>query len=144
MTNRRLIFWILGASLLAGCSSAPTERPDCDIPAPMAEVGHPVSVPQMPVAVSREGENATFDNAGIVRLTQLRVAAETNKTVAEENALAIEARNVEVNELIECARYMGVWIDVHAEDLNDEKQDHFWDNVWHRGAILLMGVAWAL
>ncbi len=103
----------------------------------MAEVGFPVEVPEMPVEVSRQGGMATFDRAGIVRLTQLRLAAETNKTVAVENALAIESRNVEVNELIECARYMGVWIDVHAEDLNDEKRDHFIDNLWHRGVIVL-------
>jgi hypothetical protein len=110
----------------------------------MAEVGQPVSVPEMPSPVSASEEMATFDKAGIVTLTQVRVAAATNKTVAQENAAAITARNIEVNELIECSRYMGVWIDVHAEDLNDEKRDHFIDNLWHRGVIVLGLIAVAL
>lgn len=138
------IYWILGTSLLTACSSAPPDRPDCQIPAPMAEVGQPVSVPEMPSPVSASEEMATFDKAGIVTLTQVRVAAATNKTVAQENAAAITARNIEVNELIECSRYMGVWIDVHAEDLNDEKRDHFIDNLWHRGVIVLGLIAVAL
>jgi hypothetical protein len=110
----------------------------------MAEVGHPVSVPEMPVPVSSEQDATVFDHEGIVVLTQVRVAAVTNTTVAEENALAIEARNDEVNELIECSRYMGVWIDVHAEDLNDEKRDHMIDNMWHRAVIVLGLIAVAL
>ena len=56
----------------------------------------------------------------------------------------IEARNGEVNELIECARYMGVWIDVHAEDLNDEKREHWIDNLTHRAVSLLGLIAIAL
>jgi len=135
--NRRLIFWILGASLLAACSSQPLELPTCEIPAPMAEVGHPVSVPEMPVEISREGGNATFDRDGIVQLTQVRVAAETNKKIAEENALAIESRNEEVNQLIECARYSRIWMEVREDMLEQERQAHFLDNLWHRGVIVL-------
>ena len=130
------VFLILGASLTA-CSSAPEKRPDCQIPAPMVEVGHPLSVPEMPVEVSSTLESATYDLEGLLQLDRVRKAGVTNQKVAEENALAIEARNGEVNELIECARYMGVWIDVHAEDLADEKKAHFIDNLWHRGVIVL-------
>ena len=89
----QLIFWILGVSLLTACSSTLEKTPDCDIPAPMAEVGHPVSVPEMPVAVSSTEEATVFDHDGIVQLTQVRVAAATNEKVGEENALALEARN---------------------------------------------------
>jgi len=141
--NQRLIFWILGASLLTACSSQPLELPTCDVPAPMAEVGMPVSVPEMPVEVSREDGNATFDRAGIVRLTQVRVAAEANKRIAEENALAIEDRNTEVNELIECTRYQNVWMEVREDMLEQERQAHTIDNYWHR-AIIVLGVAAAV
>jgi len=110
----------------------------------MAEVGLPLSVPEMPSPVSSTEEATVFDHEGIVALTQVRIAAVTNEKVARDNALAIEARNGEVNDLIECSRYMGVWIDVHAEDLNDEKRDHFIDNLWHRGVIVLGLIAVAL
>ena len=140
--SRWLIFWILGASLLTACSSTPLELPTCEIPAPMAEVGHPIGVPEMPVETSRTDDSATFDRAGIVQLTQLRVAAVTNKRVAEENALAIEARNEEVNALIECSRYQKIWMEVREDMLEQERHDHMLDNLWHRGVIVLgVGIA---
>ena len=97
----------------------------------------PLSVPQMPEAASSTLTTATYDLEGMLQLDRVWKAGEANQTIADENALAIEARNAEVNELIECARYMGVWIDVHAEDLADEKRDHMLDNLWHRGVIVL-------
>jgi hypothetical protein len=142
--SRWLTFWILGASLLTACSSTPVELPTCEIPAPMAEVGHPIGVPEMPVETSRTDDGATFDRAGVVQLTQLRVAAETNKRVAEENALAIEARNEEVNQLIECARYAGIWMEVREEMLEDQKQEHMMDNLMRNGLILLLAAGLAL
>jgi len=96
-----------------------------------------VSVPEMPVPVSSEQDATVFDHEGIATLTQVRVAAATNAKVAGENALALEARNEEVNALIECARYQNVWIQVHAEDLKDEKREHLIDNLLRDGLIAL-------
>jgi len=142
--NRSLIYWILGASLLTACSSQPLELPTCEIPAPMAEIGMPVSVPEMPIETSQTEHSATFDRDGVIQLTMVRVAAETNKRVAEENAMAIEARNEEVNQLIECARYSRIWMEVREDMLEQERQDHFLDNLWHRGVIVLGAIAVAL
>lgn len=141
MTRAFVAFLIVGG--LIGCSSTPDPIPDCDIPAPMEEVGQPVSVPEMPVEVSSDAESATFDFEGILQLERVRQAGKANKTIAEENAAALAARNVEVNELIECARYQNIWIQVHQEDLDMEKRDHFLDNWIHRGVIglILIGIA---
>lgn len=133
---------ILG--VLIGCSSTPQELPSCDIPAPLAEVQQPLRLPELPVEVASTDTTATFDLAGLAQLKRYRIASDTNKTIAEDNAGALEARNDEVNALIECARYQNVWIQVHADDLKDEKQAHFIDNLWHRGVIVLIGVAGAL
>ena len=110
----------------------------------MAEVGHALSVPQMPSAVSATEQGATFDLEGLLQLDRVRAAGEANNTIAEENALAIEARNGEINALIECTRNMNNWIQLHAEDLDDEKRAHFVDNLWHRGVIVLGLIAVAL
>ena len=144
MMNRWLIYWILGASLLTACSTTPTELPTCEIPGPSPEVGQPVSVPEMPVEASRTLDTATFDRDGIVQLTQLRVAAVTNEAVAAENAAALTARNTEVNELIECARYAGIWMEVREESLEQERQDHLMDNLMRNGLILLLAAGLAL
>ena len=100
-------------------------------------MAHGVSVPEMPIGVSRTEELTTFDRDGIAVLTQLRVSAAFNHKIANENALALEARNAEVTALIECARYQNVWIQVHAEDLKDEQREHWLDNLLHRGLIVL-------
>ena len=140
----RHIVMVLLFSLLfmsTGCSSTPQQTPNCDISTPMEGIGQAVSVPEMPVVVSSTSESATFDFDGIAQLTKVRIAAETNKTIANENALALEARNAEVNALIECARWQNVWIDVHAEDLKDEKRAHFIDNLKYQLAIGLGVIA---
>ncbi len=109
----------------------------------MEEVGFPVSIPDNPIETHADIEGATFNLDGILQLERVRQAGLTNKRVAEENALALKARNESVNALIECARYQNVWIQVHAEDLKDEKRAHWLDNLLHRGLIVL-GVGFAL
>jgi len=98
----------------------------------------------MPVEASRTQDTATFDRAGIVQLTQVRVAAVTNERVASENAAALEARNVEVTELIECARYAGIWMEVREESLEQERQDHMMDNLMRNVLIVLLAAGLAL
>jgi hypothetical protein len=98
----------------------------------------------MPVEVSRGQGTATFDRDGIVQLTQVRVAAVTNERVASENAAALEARNVEVTELIECARYAGIWMEVREESLEQERQDHMMDNLMRNVLIVLLAAGLAL
>ena len=109
----------------------------------MAEIGHALSAPQMPEAASSTKTTATYDLEGLLQLDRVYKAGVANQTVANENALALEARNAEVTALIECARYQNVWIQVHAEDLKDEQREHWLDNLLHRGLIVL-GLAAAL
>ena len=133
------IFWILFA--LAACSSLPREYPTCDIPGPAPEVGYALSVPEFPVEVGSTEVSATYDIAGLLQLRRVQEAGAFNAKIARENALALEARNEEVQALIECSRFQNVWIELQDEALKQEKADHFIDNLWHRGAIVLIGVA---
>jgi len=135
--KRLAAFLILFA--LTACSSSPDPIPDCDIPAPAAEVGHPLNVPEMPVETRSDEVSATYDLEGLLQLKRINEAGKANFKVAGQNAVALESRNVEVTELIECARYQNVWIQVHAEDLKDEKRAHFID-VWFRNGIIALGL----
>ena len=137
----RLFLAFLAIGLLTGCVSTPQQTPNCDIPAPMEEVAYAVKTPQMPVAASSTSDTATFDLDGLLQLDRVYKSSQTNNTVANENALALEARNAEVNALIECARWQNVWIDIHAEDLKDEKREHQTDIWWYRALIALGLVA---
>ncbi len=134
---------ILGASLM-GCSSTPLSLPTCEIPAPLATVQPLLSVPEMPVEVSSTDTTATFDRDGIVQLTKLRKAALGNKEIGDLNAAALEARNEEVNQFIECSRYSKMWMEVREDMLEQERRDHTMDNLWHRGLIAVGVIAVSL
>jgi len=107
----------------------------------MVELGELLSVPEMPSAVSQTETTATFDLEGLLQLERLRVASEANKTVGDNNTAALAARNEEVNHLIECARYQKIWMEVREDMLEQERSDHFIDNLWHRGVIALGVIA---
>ena len=129
------VFLIVG--ILIGCSSTPLELPTCEIPGPMAEVGYPITVPNMPTEQGATDTTATFDLEGLLQFDRVHEAGLTNAKIAKENALAIEARNEEVNQLIECARYSKIWMEVREDMLKQERKNHMFDNMWHRGLIAL-------
>jgi len=128
---------------LIGCSSTPLELPTCTIPGPSPEVGFPISAPEMPAEVSATETTATFDLEGLLQLDRVYKASLTNQTVAEQNALALEARNTEVTELIECARYSTIWMEVREDMLEQERRGRSQDNWWYRG-LIAVGLAFAL
>jgi ribonucleotide reductase alpha subunit len=97
----------------------------------------------MPSAVRSDDETATFDLEGLLQFQRLRAASLANKEVGDLNAAALQARNDEVNALIECVRHQNVWMEVREEMLQQERQAHQIDNLWHR-ALIALGVAAAL
>lgn len=141
--KRLAAFLILGASLTA-CSSTPIELPSCEVPAPLDMIAELQSVPEMPVEVSRTESTATFDFEGMLQFERLRKASLGNKMVGDLNAAALQARNEEVNALIECVRYQNVWMEVREDMLEQERNAHQIDNLWHRGVIALGLIAVAL
>ena len=127
--------------VMAGCSSTPLELPTCEIPGPLAEVQHPLKLPRLPQAASSTDTTATYPLEEVKQLKRYRLAADANTKVAKANALALEARNDEVNALIECSRYSKIWMEVREDMLDQERRDHFIDNLWHRGLIALGVIA---
>lgn len=136
-------FLILGASL-AACSTTRLAPPSCEVPEALGKIAQLQSVPEMPSAASQTEETATFDLEGLLQLDRLRKASESNKTVGDLNAAALQARNDEVNALIECVRHQNVWMEVREDMLEQERNDHAIDNLWHRGLIVLGAIAVAL
>jgi len=133
---------ILGVlATLAACSSTPLQLPTCAIPEAPTFAQQPISLPELPLEVSSTDTTATFDLEGMLQLKRYRIASDTNTEIAQANALALEARNEEVNALIECSRYSKIWMEVREDQLNQERRDHFIDNLWHRGVIALGVIA---
>ncbi len=107
----------------------------------MAAVAALQSVPEMPQEVSSTEATATFDLEGLLQFERLRKASESNKTVGDLNAAALQARNDEVNALIECVRHQNVWMEVREDMLEQERSAHQIDNLWHRSLIALGVIA---
>jgi len=141
---KQLLACLMVGASLTGCSSTPIELPTCDIPAPLAEVAKLQAVPDMPTAVGSTDTTATFDLEGVLQLDRVHKASESNKKVGDLNAAALEARNEEVNAFIECARYSTMWMEIREDMLEQERQDHKIDNMWHRGLIVLGAIAVSL
>lgn len=127
--------------LLVGCGGTPLELPTCEVPRGISEVQEPLSLPHMPQEISSTDSTATFNIYGITQLERFRQASLANVEIAKKNAEALQARNEEVNALIECSRYQNVWMEVREEMLEQERRDHALDNFWHRGIILLGAIA---
>ena len=94
----------------------------------------------MPVEIASTDTTATYNLEGLLQLKRLRKASTSNKTVGDLNSAALQVRNDEINALIECVRHQNVWMEVREEMLDQERRDHQFDNYWHRGVILLIGV----
>lgn len=110
----------------------------------MGEVAPLQGVPEMPVETAMNDDGAFFDLEGLLQFQRLREASLSNKTVGDLNAAALQARNEEVNALIECVRYQNVWMEVREDMLEQERNAHQIDNLWHRGIIVLGALAVAL
>lgn len=136
-------FLIVGA-LTAGCSSTPVELPDCQIPASTEAAQAALDLPALPGEVSSTDTTATFDVAGMQQLKRYRIASEANKTIADENALALDARNRSVEALLECSRNQRQFAVIREELLQQERKDRFIDNLWHRGLIVVIAIGIAL
>lgn len=137
-----LICWIVFA--LTACSSTPLQLPTCDIPGPSPVVQMPLELPRLPQAASSTDTTATYPLEEVRQLKRYRLAADANFKVAQSNALALEARNDEVNNLIECSMYSKIWMEVREDMLEQERRDHFMDNLYHRGLIALGLIATAV
>jgi hypothetical protein len=131
--------WLVCLTLgsLTACSSTPLQLPTCEIPGPSPEVQSPLVLPDRPAPVGFTDDTVTFDIEGMESLTRYRIASDTNATIAEQNALALRARNEEVEALIECSRYSRMWMEIREDMLDAERRDHQIDNFFHRGLIAL-------
>ena len=135
---------IIGVLIALTACSTTRELPDCEIPEAPDDAQRAVSLPELPQEVSSTDTTATFDLDGMLQLKRYRIASDTNTEVANLNAEALEARNESVNALIECVRGQNVWMEIREDELEREKRDHFIDNWFHRGVIVLIGIGVAL
>jgi len=135
---------LLAIGLLSGCASTLVELPSWDIPQATEQAQHPLPVADRPKAASSTETTITFDEAGIRALEAGHKTSETNYNIAEANATALEAQSRAYNSLIEAGKMQNEVARIRQELLDTERRDHFFDNWFYRGIIVLGLIAVAL
>lgn len=128
---------LLLIGILTGCSSTPVELPEWDIPEANVQAQYPLSLPERPPASIGQSGNAEFTQAGMLQLQRYAVTSETNFTIAQANAEALEAQSRAYNSLIDAGKMQHQVAQIREELLEIERRDHATDNWFYRGIIAL-------
>lgn len=131
-------------SSLSGCASSnPVDLPDWDLTPAKVEVQQPLRLPELPSPERSGAGSFVYTPDQFARLLDYVTVAGGNYTIAQENAAALEALGGAYNHLIEAGKLQMQFTQVRDEQLQRERSDHFIDNLWHRGIIVLglIGVA---
>jgi len=120
---------------LSACVSGGVEIPDCEVKESVVDIQQPLKLPELP----EDPEDITLDT-----LVRYIVVSGGNYDIAMDNAGALVAQSGAYNDLRDCSEFQRKFSEVREEQLEQEKQDHFIDNLWHRGLIVLIGVGVAL
>ena len=129
---------------LSGCASQTVDLPDWDIPEAAEEIQYPLSLPELPSPASSSETHVTFTADDFARLASYAVTAGGNYDAALANAEALERQSAAYNSLIEAGKLQRQLTQVRQEMLEQERRDHFVDNLWHRGIIVLIAIGVAL
>ncbi len=117
---------------LSACASGGVEIPDCEVKEAVVEIQQPLALPELP----EDPEDVTLD-----ALVRYIVVSGGNYDIAMDNANALTAQSGAYNDLRDCSEFQRKFSEVREEQLEQERKDHFIDNLWHRGLIVLGVVA---
>jgi len=133
----KILLTLLAIGILTGCSSTPPELPEWDIPRATEEAQAPLTLPERPKATVTDVGGAMFTAQGMQQLKRFVVASEANYDIAQANAEALEAQSKAFNALIDAGTVQREVAQIRQELLETERRDHFIDNWFHRGVIIL-------
>lgn len=123
---------------LSGCASNPVEVPNFDaLSESSVEIATPLRLPEFPSPASANQDVVTFTAADFAQITRYLIVAGGNYEAAQGNAAALKAQSDAYNSLLSAARQQQQFTEIREEQLERERRDHFTDNWFHRGVIIL-------
>jgi len=120
---------------LSACANGGVEIPDCEVKEAVVDIQQPLKLPELP----EDPKDITLDT-----LVRYIVVSGGNYDIAADNAGALVVQSEAYNNLRDCSEFQRKFSEIREEQLEQERKDHFIDNLWHRGLIVLIGVAVAL
>jgi len=135
----RILLLLFLAGISAACSNNPVVLPVWDLEPAEIEAQKPLTLPVLPSA-GVSGDLATFGQAEMVQLERYVTTSEGNYLIALANAEALESQAKAYNALIEAGKMQRQIAVIRQEMLDQERSDHFVDNMTHRIVILVGGL----
>lgn len=93
--------------------------------------------------MSSTEDTVTFSKDSFAVIVDYMTVSGGNYVIAQENAAALDAMGQAYNQLIDVGKLQRSFTEIVQEQLEREKRDHFMDNWFYRGVIVL-GVMVAL
>ena len=124
--------------VLSGCANSPVELPSWDqLDYAEGEVQMPLSLPERPQIASSDDSSVTYNIDQFAILVDYMDAAEANESIATDNAEALESMERAYNHLIDAGKMQREVSILRQQLLDEERNAHLIDNMWHRGIIVL-------
>ena len=125
---------------LSGCVSSLVEIPEWELTPVESTAQQPLRLPEFPSPESTTEGVVVFTKDQFAVIVDYMTVSGGNYTIAQENAAAVDAMGQAYNQLIEVGKLQRSFTQIRQEQLEREKRDHFIDNWFHRGVIVLIGV----
>ncbi len=124
--------------MVSACAADPVKLPDFEEAARKdVEITYSTQLPML-------CEIPYTDPQCYVRLDVYEDVAEGNTALADLNAGIIVDGEASYDHILSGAKKQQEVGQIRQEMLEQERRDHFWDNVWHRGLILAMAIGMIL
>ena len=140
MTRIWLNCWPL-IIVLSGCGSNPVELPSWEqLEYADGVVQMPLSLPDRPEIARSNNQSVTFDTDQYAVLVDYMDISDANEAIAGDNAQALESMERAYNHLIDAGKMQREVAILRQQLLDEERNAHMIDNMWHRGLIVLIGI----
>ncbi len=137
---------LLIVGVLSACTSPPINVAGWDEQerATVEDIQFPLAIPDFPAAIVTPDGGLIFTNEARIEIEKYQETTEGNYTISKENALALADSARAYNALIDAGEYQERLAIYRQELLDEERKDHFWDNIFHRLVIVALSVGLVL
>jgi len=136
---RQLALFLIAGASLSGCVTTP--NPWLGQVTETEAAAAPVDCGSFPMPTQFDGDNITYDNAGVNDLEAYRVCSEANKAIAAEHAAQIGELKTARAALVSAGAAQRNIADMRQEMLEDERKHNAVMSVGYWIIILGLGLA---
>ena len=134
--------WLICLTLggLSGCTANRVQLPEWDFDASVVEIQKQVPLLELPDPSIRADESIVFTKSQFAKIVEFKIVSVGNYEIGQANEEALVAQSKAYNSLIATGQVQSQFAQIREQQLEQEERDHFIDNWFHRGIIVLLGI----